>query len=42
VGDGAAQIPDDIAHRLRDIERNAGWAAPKNSLADHKPPATGH
>jgi glycolate oxidase len=42
VGDGAAPIPDDIAHRLRDIERNAGWAAPKHSLADHKPPATGH
>jgi FAD/FMN-containing dehydrogenase len=42
VGDGAAPIPDDIAHRLRDIERNAGWAAPKNTLADHNPPTTGH
>jgi len=42
VGDGAAPIPDEIAHRLREIERNAGWAAPKNSLADHRPPATGH
>jgi FAD/FMN-containing dehydrogenase len=42
VGTGAAPIPDDIAHRLREIERSAGWAAPKNSLADHRPPATGH
>ena len=33
VGDGAAAIPDDIAHRLRDIERNAGWAVAKSSLA---------
>lgn len=33
VGDGAAPIPDDIARRLRDVERNAGWAVPKNSLA---------
>ncbi|MGE5143558.1 MAG: FAD-binding oxidoreductase [Acidobacteriota bacterium] len=33
VGDGAATIPDDIAHRLRDIERTAGWATPKVDLA---------
>lgn len=33
VGDGAAPIPDDIAHRLRDIERTAGWATPKVELA---------
>ena len=33
VGDNAAPIPDDIAHRLRDIERNAGWATPKVELS---------
>jgi hypothetical protein len=33
VGDDAAPIPDDIARRLRDIERNAGWATPKSDLA---------
>lgn len=33
VGDRAAPLPDDIAHRLREIERNAGWGAPKSSLA---------
>ncbi len=33
VGDGAAPIPDDIAHRLREIERDAGWAVAKSSLA---------
>ena len=32
VGDGATPIPDDIAHRLREMERSAGWAVPKNSL----------
>ncbi len=34
VGDSAASIPDDIARRLREIERNAGWAVPKDSLAE--------
>jgi FAD/FMN-containing dehydrogenase len=33
VGDGAAPIPEDIAHRLREIERDAGWAAPKVELS---------
>src|SRR5215510_11356621 len=33
VGDGAAPIPDDIAQRLREIERNAGWATPKTDLS---------
>ena len=33
VGDGAAPIPDDIAQQLREIERNAGWAVAKSSLA---------
>ena len=33
VGDGAAPIPDDIAHHLREIERSAGWAVAKNTLA---------
>ena len=33
VGDSAALIPDDIAQRLREIERNAGWATPKVDLA---------
>jgi FAD/FMN-containing dehydrogenase len=32
VGPGAAPIPDDIATRLRDIERSAGWATPKLDL----------
>ena len=40
VGDGAAPIPDDIAHRLREIERSAGWAVPKNTLASSQ--TTGH
>jgi FAD/FMN-containing dehydrogenase len=33
VGEDAAAIPDDIAARLRDMERNAGWATPKLELA---------
>jgi len=34
VGADAAGIPDDIARRLREIERTAAWATPKTSLAD--------
>ncbi len=33
VGEAAAAIPDDIAQRLRDLERNAAWATPKLELA---------
>ena len=33
VGPTAAPIPDDIAARLREIERTAGWATPKLELA---------
>jgi len=33
VGDGAAPIPDDIAARLRELERNAAWGTPKLDLA---------
>ncbi len=33
VGDDAAAIPDDIAARLRDVERSAAWATPKLDLA---------
>jgi FAD/FMN-containing dehydrogenase len=33
VGPAAAPIPDDIARRLRDIERSAGWGTPKLELA---------
>jgi FAD/FMN-containing dehydrogenase len=32
VGDAAAALPDDIAARLREIERNASWATPKREL----------
>ena len=32
VGDDAAPIPDDIASRLRDVERTAAWATPKLKL----------
>lgn len=32
VGDDAAPIPDDIAFRLRDLERSGGWATPKVDL----------
>ena len=34
VGADAAAIPDDVARRLREIERSAAWATPKTSLAD--------
>ncbi len=33
VGAAAATIPDDIAARLRDVERSGGWAVPKPELA---------
>ena len=33
VGPGAASLPDDIASRLRDMERNASWGTPKLELA---------
>jgi FAD/FMN-containing dehydrogenase len=33
VGSDAAPIPDDIAARLREVERTAGWAVPKQDLA---------
>ena len=33
VGEDAAAIPDDIAQRLRELERNAAWATPKLELA---------
>jgi len=33
VGEHAAAIPEDIAERLRDVERNAAWATPKLELA---------
>lgn len=33
VGPAAAPIPDDIARRLRDTERNAAWGVPKLELA---------
>ena len=33
VGDDAAAIPEDIATRLREVERNAAWATPKLQLA---------
>lgn len=33
VGADAATIPEDIATRLREVERNAAWATPKLQLA---------
>jgi FAD/FMN-containing dehydrogenase len=33
VGDDAATIPEDIATRLRDVERDAAWDTPKLQLA---------
>lgn len=33
VGPDAAPIPDDIAARLRHVERTAGWSVPKSDLA---------
>jgi FAD/FMN-containing dehydrogenase len=42
VGPAAAQLPNDIAVRLRDVERTAGWATPKSELArpQHPTPDT--
>jgi hypothetical protein len=34
VGPDAAQIPDDIAARLRAVERSAAWGIPKARLMD--------
>jgi hypothetical protein len=33
VGSDAAPIPDDVAQRLRDMERTAAWMTPKTTLA---------
>jgi len=38
VGPEAAPIPDDIARRLREIERSGGWAVPKLDLARSSDP----
>jgi len=38
VGPTAAPIPDDIAARLREIERTAAWATPKLELARSSSP----
>ena len=40
VGPDAAPIPDDIAGRLRDTERNAAWSIPKHTLAEPLTPDT--
>ena len=37
VGEGAAPIPDDIATRLRDMERHAAWGTAKAALATPNP-----
>ena len=37
VGDGAAAIPEDIATRLREVERSAAWATPKLELTRPSP-----
>lgn len=37
IGAEAAAIPDDIATRLRDVERNAAWDTPKLELARASP-----
>jgi FAD/FMN-containing dehydrogenase len=37
VGEGAAAIPEDIAARLRDVERSAAWATPKLELTRQTP-----
>jgi FAD/FMN-containing dehydrogenase len=37
VGERAAPIPDDIAARLREMERTAAWATPKTALAEPEP-----
>jgi len=38
VGPDAAPIPGDIAARLRELERTAGWATPKPELARSSSP----
>jgi hypothetical protein len=37
VGDDAAAIPEDIAIRLREVERNAAWATAKLELTRQTP-----
>jgi FAD/FMN-containing dehydrogenase len=37
VGDGAAVIPEEIATRLREVERSAAWATPKLELTRPSP-----
>ncbi|PYO75536.1 MAG: hypothetical protein DMD67_11335, partial [Gemmatimonadetes bacterium] len=37
VGREVMQIPEDIAHRLCEVERTAGWATPKLELASPNP-----
>jgi len=37
VGDDAAAIPEDIATRLREVERSAAWATPKPELTRQAP-----
>ena len=37
VGATAAAIPEDIATRLREVERSAAWATPKLELARQTP-----
>ena len=37
VGNGAAAIPEDIATRLREVERSAAWATPKLEMARPNP-----
>jgi FAD/FMN-containing dehydrogenase len=37
VGAGAAAIPEDIATRLREVERSAAWATPKLELTRQTP-----
>ena len=37
VGSDAAAIPDDIAGKLRDVERSAAWATPKLELTRQTP-----
>ena len=39
VGPDAAPIPDDIAARLRELERTAGWATPKLQVARSPSPS---
>lgn len=37
VGERAGPIPDDIAARLREMERTAAWGTPKTALAEPEP-----